>query len=100
MTAPLATQACRRLCFGFRPNILASYERMFQLFLAFLLVVDLPRISSLDVLAFMEYLAQSGMSPDNITNHITGIRSMSIIYGFNTAPFRDQRIPLFVNPSK
>ena len=51
-TAPLATQACRRLCFGFRPNTLASYERMFQLFLAFLVAVDLslPRISSLDYL--------------------------------------------------
>ena len=75
---------------------------MFQLFLAFLVVVDLslPAISSLDVLAFMEYLAQSGMSPDNITNHITAIRSMSIIYGLDTTPFRDQRVPLFVKSLK
>ena len=36
------------------------------------------------------------MSPDNITNHITAIRSISIIYGLDTAPFRDQRIPLFI----
>ena len=101
-TAPLATQACRRLHFGFRPNTLASYERMFQLFLAFLVVVDLslPGISTMDVLAFMEYLTQSGMSPDNITNHITGIRSMSIVYGIDTTPFRDQRIPLFTKSLK
>ena len=46
------------------------------------------------------YLAQSGMSPDNITNHITGIRSMSIIYGIDTTPFRDQRIPLFIKSLK
>ena len=93
--APLATQACRRLRFGFRPNTLASYERMFQLFLAFLVAVDLslPEVSALDVLAFIEYLAQSGMSSDNIKSHITAIRSMSIMYGLNTAPFRDQRIP-------
>ena len=66
------------------------------------MVVDLslPRISTLDVLAFMEYLAQSGMSPDNITNHITGIRSMSIVYGIDTALFRDQRIPLFIKSLK
>ena len=66
------------------------------------MVVDLslPGISSLDVLAFMEYLAESCMSPDNITNHITGIRSMWIIYGVNTAPFRDQRIPLFTKSLK
>ena len=54
----------------------------------------------MDVLAFMEYLAQSGMSPDNITNHITGIRSMSIVYGIDTTPFRDQRIPLFIKSLK
>ena len=68
-TALLATQACRRLHFGFCLTTLASYEKMFQLFLAFLVVVDLllPGISSLDVLAFMEYLVQSDMSPDNIT---------------------------------
>ena len=102
LTAPLATQACRRWRFGFRPNTLASYERMFQLFLPFLVVVDLslPEISPLDVLAFMEYLAQSGMSPDNITNHITAIRSISIMYGIDTTPFRDQRIPLFVKSLK
>ena len=75
---------------------------MFQLFMAFLVVVDLllPRISTMDVLAFMEYLAQSGMSPDNITNHITGIRSISIVYGIDTTPFRDQRIPLFIKSLK
>ena len=102
VTTLLATQACRKMRFGFRPTTLDSYERMFQLFLAFWKVVDpsLPGISSLDVLAFMEYLAQSGMSPDNITNHITGIRSMCIIHGANTSPFRDQRIPLFIKSLK
>ena len=52
----------------------------------------------MDVLAFMEYLAQSGMSPDNITNHITGIRSMSIVYGIDTTPFRDQKTHCLSNP--
>ena len=81
---------------------MASYERMFQLFLAFLVVVDLslPGVSSLDILAFMEYLAQSGMSRDNITNHLAAARAMFIIYGYNTAPFRDQRIPLFIRSLK
>ena len=75
---------------------------MFQLFIAFLVVVDLslPGISTMDVLAFMEYLAQSGMSPDNITNHITDIRSMSIVYGIDTTPFRDKKIPLFIKSLK
>ena len=80
-TAPLAAQACRRLWTGFRPATLNSYKRMFQLFLAFLIVVDLslPRATTIDILAFMEYLTQSGMSPDHITNHITVARSMCIV---------------------
>ena len=98
-TAPLAAQGCKRLRFGFRPATMDSYERMFHLFLAFLVVVDLshPGVSSLDILAFMEYLAQSGMSPDNITNHLTAVRSMVIIYGYNTAPLR---VPLFIKSLK
>ena len=81
---------------------MAFYERMFHLFLAFLVVagLSLPGVSSLDILAFMEYLAQAGMSPDNVTNHLTAARSMFIIYGYNTAPFRDQRIPLFIKSLK
>ena len=72
------------------------------MFLAFLVVVDLslPGVTFMDILAFMEYLAQSGMSPDHITNHITAIRSMCIVYGVNTLPFRDHRIPLFVKSLK
>ena len=99
---PLAAQACKRLWTGFRPATLTSYRRMFQLFLAFLVVVDLllPGVTSMDILAYMEYLAQSGMSPDYITNHITAIRSMCIVLGVNTLSFRDHRIPLFIKSLK
>ena len=101
-TAPLASQACKRLWTGFRPATLNSYKKMFRLSLAFLVVVDLslPGVTSMDILAFMEYLAQSGMSPDHITNHLTADKSMCIIYGINTIPFRDQRIPLFIKSLK
>ena len=44
----------------------------------------------------MEYLHGHGMSPSNINNYMTAIRSMCIIYGQNTAFMRDQRIPLFI----
>ena len=57
--------------------------------------LSLPGISALDILAFMEYLAHSDMSPDHSTNHLTAIRSMCIVYDCNTIPFRNQWIPLF-----
>ena len=36
------------------------------------------------------------MSPSNINNYMTAVRSMRIIYGQDTAFMRDQRIPLFI----
>ena len=75
---------------------------MFQLFLAFLVALglSLPQVSTLDILAFMEYHIQSGMSASKISNHLTAIRSMSIIYACDTSPFRDNRIPLFIKAIK
>ena len=71
---------------------------MFKDFFAFLLILDLtwPQVSTLLLLAVMEYLHNSGMSTANITNYMTAIRCMYIIYGMDTACMRDQRIPMFV----
>ena len=75
---------------------------MFVLFLEFLVSLDLslPKVSTLDVLVFMEYLLESGMSAANITNHLTTIRSMPIIYNCEASAFRDHRIPLFIKSVK
>ena len=62
--------------------------------------MSLPQVSTLDVLAFMDYLLQAGISASNISNHLTAIRSMCIIYGCDTALFRDNRIPLFIKAIK
>ena len=75
---------------------------MFALFLSFLVAVglSLPQVDTLDILAFMEYLLQAGMTAANITNHLTAIRSCCIIYNIDTTPFRDNRIPLFIKSIK
>ena len=71
---------------------------MFADFLAFLVVLELtwPRVSTLWVLAFMEHLHSHGMSPSNINNYTTAIRSMCIVYGQDTSFMQDQRIPLVI----
>ena len=102
VTAPLASQACERLWYGFRPSTLAAYRRMFALVLSFLVTVglSLPQVSTLDILAFMEYLLQAGMTAANIINHLTTIRFCCIIYNIDTTPFRDNGIPLFIKSIK
>ena len=101
-TGSLASVAFQRLWGGFRPSTLASYKRMFNTFLGFLVALDLSLslISTTHILAFMEYLTQNGMSPDHIVNHLTAIRSLCIIYNCDTTPFRDQRLHLFIKSLK
>ena len=67
-------------------------------FLSFLVALDLslPQVSTLDVLAFNEYLLQSGSLATNITNHLTAVRLLLIIYNCDASAFRDHRIPLFI----
>ena len=60
----------------------------------------LSEVTTLDRLAYMEYLLRNDMSASNITNSITGIRSMFIVLGYNTKVFQDHRIPLFVKAIK
>ena len=101
-TASLANRDIGRLWQSFRPSTLLAYKQMFALFSSFLVALDLslPQVSSLDVLAFMEYLLQSGMSAANTTNDLTAIRSMLIIYNCDFSAFRDHRIPLFIKSVK
>ena len=44
----------------------------------------------------LQYLHALGMSPSNITNFLTAIRSMYIAYGLDTMSLREQRIPMFI----
>ena len=62
--------------------------------------LSLHQISTMDILAFMQYLHESGMSPDNIVNHLSAVRSLSIIYACDTSAFRDHRIPIFIKSLK
>ena len=62
--------------------------------------LSLPQVDTLGILAFMEYLLQAGMTSANITKHLTAIGSCCIIYNIDTAPFRDNRLPLFIKAIK
>ena len=75
---------------------------MFALWLSFSVALELSlsQISTLIILAFMEYLQQARMSASNITNHLTVIRSLCIIYNCDISMLRDKRIPLFIKAVK
>ena len=97
-TAFLASAASIRIFSGYRPATLAACTRYFKDFLGFLVVADLslPQATTLDILAYMEHMLQSGMSVSNITNHMAGIRAMFVAYGLNPSVLTDNRIALFL----
>ena len=48
----------------------------------------------------MEFLCQNGHSRANIENYMAAIRTLHILYGLSTHPFRDQRIQLYLKALK
>ena len=100
--AQLASTVVQRLTSGFRPATMNQYTRMFKEFLFFLKKSHITpfQVTTVIILAFMEYLHQKGLSQANISNHLAGIRAMFIVYGLNTAPFKDERVPLFIKSLK
>ena len=96
--APLAQHASARLITGFRPATLNNYLRMFKLFLAFLITYDIAtdQVNTITILSYMEFLCNSHMSASNISNHLAGIRTMYIVHGLSTTPFKDERLALYL----
>ena len=102
MASQLSTSACARLHTAFRPATSSAYTRMFADFLAFLVVAGLclSRVSTSQVLAFMEFLYLNQFSPSNIANYLAGIKAMFIVYDLNHTIFLDNRIQLYLKSLK
>ena len=94
-----AASALERLKTGFRPATWLQYNRMFAQFIVFLEIEKMPilQVNTIALLSFMEFCYQSGLSQANISNDLSAIRAMFIVYGLNTEPFKDHRLPLFVH---
>ena len=95
--AQLATKASNRLWDAFRPATQKAYARMFRDFMGFLVAAGplINQVTTVTLLIFVEFLLDQKLSPVNIVNHMVAIRSQFILYGLDTAPFRDKIIDLF-----
>ena len=96
------SSALKRLHSGFRPATAVQYHRMFRDFLCYLETVQIAtsQVNTVVLLSYMEYLHHKGLSRSNIANHLTAMRASFIMYGLNTDPFRDERLPLFTKVLK
>ena len=66
------------------------------------MVAGLPP-SEVDIqflLSFMEFLSQNGHSKSNIANYMAAVRTLHIVHGLPTQPFRDEIIHLYLKALK
>ena len=100
--AQLATLASHRLLDGFRPATKCQYSWMWWDFQAFKVAAGLSfnQVDVFVLLSFMEYLFQNSQSHRNIANYMAAIRAYHIIHGFNTLPFKDERMSLYLKSLK
>ena len=101
MAAQLATSAADRLLSGFRPSTLSQYRRMWRDFLAFQVAAGLlpSQVTAQMLFSFMEFLHCNALSSGQISNYLTALRALYniyIVYGFETSPFKDEHLPLFI----
>ena len=52
------------------------------------------------LLSFLEFLHQNAKSPDQISNYLTALRALYIVYGLNTSAFKDELLSLFLKSLK
>ena len=76
---------------------MASYTRKFRLFVAYccFIKVNLHHLTPLILLSFLECLAENDISPSNIANYISAVKTTLAMYGVSTISFYDRRIRLF-----
>ena len=103
MAAQLATSASKRLLQGFRPSTLKQYNCMWKDILTFHVVAGMPHYQvNTEIIEFLysEFLHSDGLSANHITNYMAALRALHILHAFQIQPFKDDRIPLFLNSIK
>ena len=98
IAAQLASSAFAKLLSGFRPSTLHQYRRMWADFISFQAAAGLPsyQVNVTLLLSFLEYLHENNISVAQLQNYLSAIRAMHITHGLDTAPFKDERLPLFL----
>ena len=96
--AQLASSAFAKLLSGFCPSTLQQYRRMWVDLISFQAAAGLPsyQVNVTLLLSFFKYLHENNISVAQLQNYLSAIRAMHIALGLETAPFKDEQLPLFL----
>ena len=81
--AVLMTRAADRRAHAYRPGTNANHQRYMKSFVAFCLQYQVDDLapSAQQVSAYVEFLLQSGISPNTVPNFIAGVRHYLLAAG-------------------
>ena len=88
----LSNQAQRRMASGLRPRTLASYAATFNLYLAFVVYMELQSPRTLDtIVLYLEYVAQRGLKACSLRNHVAVLKHYFCMFGWSLKPFDSRK---------
>ena len=87
--------ALSRLPAAFAQNTVKRYEAQYKIFLAFCAFMhwSFVELSSVQILVFLEFLFTNNMSPSNVANYLTAIKTQTVICGLSGSVI-DPLVPL------
>ena len=100
--AALKSKAASRVAQAFRPKTRRCYELLFRNFMGFCVLTSLnPQLMGVqDVIAYLEYLVENGVSYNMVANNISALKANFIIYDLKFHLLDHPRIRLFTKSLK
>ena len=98
----LKSRAASRVSQAFRPKTRRCYELLFRNFIGFCQITKLnvKTMDVQDIMAYLEYLVENGVSYNMVANNISAIKANFIIYDLNFHILEHPRVRLFTKSLK
>ena len=98
----LRTKATSRLLSAFRPKTRQSYSRLFRVFISFCICINVSlfQMSIAIVVSFLEYLVSNGTSVHIVSNYVSALKAMAVIYNMQFQIFDQPQVKYFIKSLK
>ena len=98
----LKSRAASRVSHAFRPKTRRCYELLFRNFMGFCVITSLnvQSIQVHDIIAYLEYLVENGVSYNMISNNISALKANFIMYDLRFHLLEHPRIRFFIRSLK
>ena len=95
-------KASSRLHMAYRPKTRRCYQLLFRNFIGFCICsgIDPSKITLYEVLAYLEYLSENGVSCNMLANNISALKANFIMYSLQYDLMDQSQVRLFIKATK